>query len=153
MQLAPIAAHPGYLVTPDGTIFRARDMLRRRPFVKANGYLSCSMPRGKLYVHRAVATAFVPNPDGKSEVNHLNGVKTDNRKENLEWVTHSENNRHAHRYLPRRPQPFSRAVLVGGEIVFENTYEAAEHLGVTHSSVSSAASRGHKCRGKEICYV
>lgn len=49
----------------------------------------------KILVHRMVATAFIPNPEGKKEVNHIDGNRSNNNVNNLEWVTSSENTRHA----------------------------------------------------------
>ena len=58
------------------------------------------------YLHRLVAEAFISNPSGKLEVNHINGNKLDNRAENLEWATRSDNMRHATHVLGKRSGQF-----------------------------------------------
>ena len=71
--------------------------------VNKNGYLFVSMLTGNIKrqysVHRLVAKAFIPNPEKKPMINHINGVKTDNCVKNLEWCTNSENQIHAVKIL------------------------------------------------------
>ena len=105
-----------YYVTDAGDVFsveRVDRLGRVVPFKKLtpvlrNGYPSVSIIiHGKpalMLIHRLVAAAFIPNPKNKPCVNHKNGIKTDNRVENLEWCTYLENNRHAHKIglVPKR---------------------------------------------------
>lgn len=78
-----------------------RVYLGRTPYaastqITRHGYKSVRAFGKTMMEHRLVAKTFLPNPENKPCVNHKNGIKTDNRVENLEWCTHSENTRHAY---------------------------------------------------------
>lgn len=103
-----------------------------KPQKARNGYLLVSLGRDNKHVliHRLVAKAFLPPPSqDRSDVNHKNLIKTDNRVSNLEWVTKNENMRHAYAN-GAMPVDVWRKKLVCVETskVFASSYAAAEWL-------------------------
>lgn len=92
----PVSGFPDYLVTTVGEVISLKKGMHiMRPSSHGKGYPGVALhidakPYPRL-VHRLVAEAFIPNPDGLSTVDHINNIKTDNRVENLRWMSRAEN--------------------------------------------------------------
>jgi len=90
-----------YEITADLEIRNIKSGRILKIFLNIDGYSVVGLfQKGKqkqLFMHRIVAELFVPNPENKPQVNHINGIKTDFRPVNLEWCTQSENQNHAYR--------------------------------------------------------
>jgi hypothetical protein len=97
-----------YEVSNQGAVRNSRTGTIMTPRKDRGGYLTVRLySNGRTstrFVHRLVAEAFIAKQPGLDIVNHLNGDKTDNRMENLEWTTHSGNIRHAYKTGLCKPQ-------------------------------------------------
>lgn len=95
MNLKYIGGYEGlYSINKDGDVF-SHNRGKFKATRLRNGYPAITLFKnghGKSFsIHRLLAISFIPNPENKIEVNHINGIKTDFRLENLEWVSHSDN--------------------------------------------------------------
>lgn len=130
-----------------------------KPFKNRNDYLigtvSIDGKRIRHGVHRFVAEAFLPNPEGKEQVNHINGNKSDNRPENLEWSTVQENNLHRCRVLGYGGGRAERPVvcLDTGEW-FPSMTAAAKAMGIpVHYILKVCKGYRNSTRGMRFAYA
>ncbi|MDR3561234.1 MAG: HNH endonuclease [Negativicutes bacterium] len=129
-----------------------------------NGYERVNISNGKTryyeYIHRLVAKAFIPCSDYKLWVNHVDGNKLNNHVDNLEWVTPSENDKHAFRqglnkihkhqkdaFIARTRAILAKKILqiaLDGTIVrvWHNACDAQKELGFDRANIATAARKG-----------
>lgn len=93
-----------YSVSENGDIKYIKTGRIKTKFDNGRGYIYCNIFSGKkIYCHRAVALAFVENPNNEKQVNHKDGIKSNNHYSNLEWCNGTYNQRHARLIgLPRK---------------------------------------------------
>lgn len=126
---------------------RARPEMIMQSTMSKTGYVFIQLKRGgsvriKFPVHRLVSQAFIPNPENKPEVHHINHIRDDNRVENLEWATTSEqvdnHRRMKSRNTQRRNQNNGEIPVIIDGVKYQSHHVAAEELDIVRGSISYA---------------
>ena len=84
-----------YEITENGEIYNKHTGIKLKPQKNGKGYLRVGIGKKLYFVHRLVAQKYIPNPMNYKQVNHKDGNKENNSVTNLEWVSNSQNRKHA----------------------------------------------------------
>ena len=137
----PIDSFESHEISTHGRIRGSVDKFIRSP-MRSKGYCRIKLRETRFMVHTLVAKAFVPAPNrpDQNTVNHINGVRHDNRVENLEWASQSEQLLHAHRAGLINVSRINRRVslVVNGEhtTIFASLTEASRSTGISAARIS-----------------
>lgn len=142
-----------YEVSTEGHIRNSKTGRILREFEGPDGYLRTQFDGKTRLVHRVVANVFIDNPSNLPEVNHINGCKSDNRIENLEWCSRNYNIQHSYDIGLRtaKGEQNSRAILSETDVEYirknyrkrDPVYGAlalAKRFGVAHQTICAAVS-------------
>lgn len=135
-----IEEYPNYSVSNLGNIRNDKTGRILKQYTKPSGYKQVQLGRNTTpqYVHRLVGKAFIPNNENKPQINHKNGNKGDNNKDNLEWVTARENDL-AYGYTSRVENRKKKIIATnknGEKIIFNSRNETAEYFKCDKSQIS-----------------
>ena len=129
-MLKTINNYSDYMANVNGNIFSIKSNKYLKPQLYKNGYTNVDLCNNgkvkKFLIHRIIAETFLPNPKNKSQVNHINGNKSDNRVENLEWVTHSENQKHSIKLGLRSAKGIKNSQVKLSEKIILNIFNSTE---------------------------
>jgi hypothetical protein len=95
-----IPNYPNYQIDTNGNVFnKYGKIIKQQKNRGGYKYINIYNNNGpkKITIHRLMATTYLDNPLNKPQINHINGIKTDNRIDNLEWSTASENGKHSYK--------------------------------------------------------
>ena len=146
-----------YEVCTNGDI---RNTVTRRilkPSTSKSGYKFVKLdrdglPRKNMFVHRLVAETFLPNPSRKTQVNHIDGDKSNNSFKNLEWVTPAENVRHSFAVLGKQSPLLGKTGKCSKSSMPVHQYDLDGVYIASWDSVSDAA-RAIDCNASQIINV
>lgn len=144
-KFCPVTDFPWYLVCSDGYVINTDTGHVIKGTKKKTGYKEvCLRDENNdphyFLLHRIVASAFCEKKSVTAEVNHIDGNKDNNCADNLEWVEHGENLRHAYENGLRENDVSPKAVIArnmdtGEEMKFSSIYKAARFLGVSQGNI------------------
>lgn len=141
--------YKGYEISNIGEVRNINTGVILKPSISIKGYNTVVLKGKRVLVHRLVATAFIANPQNKSQVNHINGQKRDNRVENLEWVTCSENIIHSYKIGKQRMgwdrelinrnarSHYKKVKAIEIDRVFDSITKASQEHNICLSSISN----------------
>lgn len=144
-----------YQVSNLGRVMRVTTGRVLKPLKHIKGYYRVDLSRNSVTshqsIHRLVAQAFIPNPENKPQVNHIDEDKTNNSVDNLEWMTTKENNNHGTRNerLSRTQSiPIIATNIKTGESKqFYGISECARQLGLFQSNITKVLKGKYKQTG------